>query len=211
MSKARYICLEGTEGVGKTTQTQNLVDYLKSKGFSVLQTKEPGTPLSPLTMKLRGIMLDKQYDDDLSAPARELISQAIRSIHLEKVIKPAFDQYDFIVQDRGILSGYAYGTACGNDFSTIKSLANYVTNNNTDVYDQVLYLKGDVSAGLDKALNSKQEFEQGDAMEARGKSFMQQVSYNMDKMSEEFNTTVIDVNGKGIEDVFQEIVNALGV
>ena len=114
MRKARYLVLEGCEGVGKTTQVELLTRYLQSKNFSVLQTKEPGTPLSPLTMQLRAIMLDKQYDGELTIPARELISQAIRSIHLNSVIIPALDKYDFIVQDRGMLSGLAYGTACGN-------------------------------------------------------------------------------------------------
>src|SRR5271167_1025736 len=123
MKRATYICLEGTEGVGKTTQTQKLVDHLRAKGCKVLQTKEPGTAHAPLTMQLRGIMLDKQYDEQLTAPARELISQAIRSIHLEKVVFPALSEYDFIVQDRGILSGLAYGTACGNDEKTINFLA----------------------------------------------------------------------------------------
>jgi dTMP kinase len=105
MPTAKYICFEGTEGSGKSTQTQKLVDYLRSKGYKVLQTKEPGTPLSPLTMELRKIMLDSQYESQLTMTARELISQAIRSIHLERVVIPALSEYDYIIQDRGILSG----------------------------------------------------------------------------------------------------------
>jgi len=213
MKKAIYICLEGTEGVGKTTQTQNLVNYLKDKGYKVLQTKEPGTPLSPLTMTLRGIMLDNQYDKELTAPARELISQAIRSIHLERVIKPAMNKYDFIIQDRGVLSGYAYGTACGNSFAEIRNLAEYVAGSPCPegLYDKVLYLRGDVSKGLEIAKSSKQEFKQGDAMESRGDSFMHKVSDNMDTMSCNFNTGIVDVDGKGIEEVFSEIRNILEV
>src|ERR1017187_8360897 len=127
--KARYIVFEGTEGVGKSTQTQKLVDYLRAKGYKVLQTKEPGTSHAPLTMLLRSIMLDKQYDEQLTAPARELISQAIRSIHMDKVVVPALLTHDFIVQDRGVLSGLAYGTACGNELDRIISLSEYITEN----------------------------------------------------------------------------------
>lgn len=212
MKRAKYICLEGTEGVGKTTQTQKLVDYLRSKGYSVLQTKEPGTSHSPLTMVLRGIMLDKQYDEQLTAPARELVSQAIRSIHLEKVIVPALSQYDFIVQDRGILSGWAYGSACGNDINWLKDLTTKIipnelrTNNVKMLYDDVIYLKGNIREGLNKALTSKQEFSTGDAMEARGVSFITQVSENMNHMSRGFNTIAIAVDGKDIETVFAEIL-----
>ncbi len=221
MKKARYICLEGTEGVGKTTQTQLLVDTLKSQGYTVLMTKEPGTPLVPLTMLLRGIMLDKQYDEQLTRPAREFISQAIRSIHLEKLIVPNLDQYDFIIQDRGILSGYAYGTGCGNQFGFLQSLSNEVvesanTNNSfpytaSQIYETVIYLRGDSKKGLAKAKAAKQEYAAGDAMEAKGDDFMSQVSFNMDYMSEGFNTVRIDVDGKTIEEVHQEILAGLGL
>jgi dTMP kinase len=212
--RARYICLEGTEGVGKTTQTDNLVQYLQDKGYRVLKTKEPGTPLSPLTMELRKIMLDAQYENQMTTPARELVSQAIRSIHLEKVIKPALDCYDFIVQDRGILSGLAYGTSCGNDSDWLNELAcsvNTINDNYTTLYDTVIYLTGDVSKGLETALNSKQEFEAGDAMEARGNDFLQGVSKNMEMFSKHFNTKTVNVDNKDIQQVFGEILGALNL
>jgi len=212
---ARYICLEGTEGVGKTTQTQKLVDHLRSKGFKVLQTKEPGTAHAPLTMVLRGIMLDKQYDEQLTAPARELISQAIRSIHLEKVISSALDEYDFIVQDRGILSGLAYGEACGNDPEDLHGLLGYITEKTempgyTHLYDDVIYLRGNVSKGLEAAKNAKQEFAAGDAIEAKGVSFMENVNKLMMKHSDYLNgVKYIDVDNKSIEQVFNEILSSL--
>lgn len=222
MGRARYICLEGTEGVGKTTQTDNLVNYLKSKGYKVIQTKEPGTPLSPVTMELRNLMLNNKYDKDVTGVAREYISQAIRAVHLNSVVKPNLNEVDFIVQDRGILSGLAYGTACGNDFDFLESLAEHVTfesfpdllQNEQGIYalyNDVLYLKGNVSDGLDKALNAKQEFEDGDAIESRGVSFLEKVSSNMDEMSVYFNAKTVDVTGKGIEEVFADICNALKV
>lgn len=214
--RARYICIEGTEGVGKTTQTNNLVQYLKDKGYKVLQTNEPGTPLSPLTMELRKIMLDAQYENEITPYARELISQAIRSIHVEKVIMPALEQYDFIVQDRGILSGLSYGEACGNDIDWLANMADEIVYNAfrdsrdyTELYDVVLYLTGDVSKGLAVAKSSKQEFEAGDAMEARGDSFMHQVSANMNEYANWFNTKKICVDGKNIDDVFGEMLGAL--
>lgn len=210
----RYIVFEGTEGVGKTTQTTKLVEHLKSLGYSVLQTKEPGTPLAPLTMKLREIMLSNEYDEQLTIPARELISQAIRSVHLEHVVKPALGNYDFVIQDRGILSGLAYGEACGNDIDFLETLSSRVSETLTDnfyfLYDNTIYLTGDVSKGLEVAKASKQEFEQGDAIEAKGNAFMEQVSRNMTGMSQSFsNVDIINVDGKGIDEVFSEILLVL--
>jgi len=210
--RAKYICLEGTEGVGKTTQTEKLVQYLIDKGYKVLKTKEPGTPLSPLTMQLRGIMLDAQYENEMTVPARELVSQAIRSIHLQNVIKPALEEYDFIIQDRGILSGLAYGTTCGNDIEWLNDLAckvNCINDDYTEMYDKIVYLTGDVSKGLATALDSKQEFEAGDAMEAMGNDFMHKVADNMQEFATHFETDIICVDGKNINEVFKEILISL--
>lgn len=225
MQKAKYICLEGTEGVGKTTQTQKLVDFLKSKGYKVLQTKEPGTPLNELTMTLRGIMLDNQYDKELTTPAREFISQAIRSVHLERVIVPALYEYDFIIQDRGVLSGYAYGVACGNDLAHIMQMteANMTSSkmlqvhgnvddypfNPGNIYDTVIYLKGNSNKGLQRAKAAKQEFAAGDAMEARGNSFIEKTSSLMDEYSSYFHTVTMEVDGKTIDEVHERILKIL--
>jgi dTMP kinase len=214
MNKCTYIVIEGTEGCGKTTQTALLTKTLTEMGYKVLQTKEPGSPLSPITMALRGIMLDQQYDTQLTKTSRELISQAIRSIHLEKVVLPALQEYDFIIQDRGILSGLAYGEACGNDIHDLYSLTKLIAGEIDDIYsiyDHVIYLKGDVTKGLNVAKSSKQEFAAGDAIEAKGLDFMQEVSYNLDRFSNLFNTTNVTVDGKNIEQVQAEILSIIGL
>jgi dTMP kinase len=219
MRSARYICVEGTEGVGKTTQTTKIVEGLRKLGYRVLQTKEPGTPLSPLTMELRNIMLNAKYEPEITQSARELVSQAIRSIHLEKVVAPAFSEYDFIIQDRGILSGLAYGVACGHDIDWLMSLTNIVVKSATPscvcssmhIYDQVILLQGDVKSGLDKAAQAKQEFIEGDVIEMKGLSFMEQVNSNFAEYSVLFKTTSINIDGKSIDEVNADIMHALTV
>lgn len=213
---AKYIVVEGTEGCFKTTNTQALADYLIAQGFKVLVTKEPGTSHIPLTNQLRAFMLDKQYDDVLTRPARELISQAIRSIHLEKLIVPALTQYDYIIQDRGLLSGLAYGMACGNTQREIDNLITYIMPRpfpiDWNIYDNIVFLKGDTEAGLKRALASKQEFETGDAIEAKGISFMREVEYNFYHILEQApNSVVVDVTGKNREEVLSEILKGIGV
>lgn len=217
MKKSKYICLEGTEGVGKTTQTRILAAKLRDMGFKVLQTSEPGSPHSELTMTLRKIMLDNQYDEEMTRPAREFVSQAIRSIHLERVIIPAMFQYDYIIQDRGILSGYSYGEACGNKIDDLRALAmqvvdaadpqrNVFSTVPDQIYDSVIYLTGDVLKKLEVAKGSKQEFATGDAMESKDNSFYQRVAKNMNEYSLRFKTTEISVDGKTIEQVHDEIL-----
>lgn len=217
--KTRYIVLEGTEGIGKTTQTQKLVEYLRSNGYSVLSSKEPGTSHLPLTMRLREIMLSKEFDDQLTVPARELISQAIRSVHLEKLIAPAFGKYDFIIQDRGMLSGLAYGIPCGNDYIDICNMLDWINdsafperNSFYNLYSDTLLLVGDVEKGLKTATTSKQEFAAGDAIEAKGNTFMTQVADTMEKEAKVFSSVhTICVDNKGIEAVFDEIRCSLDI
>lgn len=215
MRKAKYLCLEGTEGSGKTTHTAKLVKHLTEKGFKVLQTKEPGTPLAPLTMELRGVMLDAKYDSQLTIPARELISQAIRSIHIEKVIIPALSEFDYIIQDRGILSGMAYGHTCGNSHWFLSQLAAEVTRPTGipwhELYDKVIYLQNDVSKGLARAIASKQEFAAGDAMEAKGDQFMLKVASDMNEMVQAFPHCIINMEGKTVEENFTEILRNIGL
>jgi dTMP kinase len=215
MRKAKYICFEGTEGSGKTTHTTRLAKYLTDKGFKVLLTKEPGTPLAPLTMELRKIMLDNKYEGEMTVASRELISQAIRSIHIDKIIVPALATHDYIIQDRGLLSGLAYGHACGNSHWFLTQMMSEVTKNadrhGFELYDKVVYLKNNAARGLARAQQAKQEFAGGDAMESRGTSFIEKCAKDMDEMVEAFPHCTIDVEGKPVEDNFAEILRNLGV
>ena len=40
--KGLFITFEGTDGCGKTTQLNMAADFLKSKGYEVVITREPG-------------------------------------------------------------------------------------------------------------------------------------------------------------------------
>jgi len=44
--KGKFVTIEGPDGAGKTTQVRKICEYLKSKGYKVMVTREPGgTPL----------------------------------------------------------------------------------------------------------------------------------------------------------------------
>lgn len=215
MKKAKYIVIEGTEGVGKTTQVKRIIEHYSSLGNKVFETKEPGSHHNELTMELRKIMLDASFD--LPRPARELISQAIRSIHIEKVIRPALLSNDIIIQDRGILSALAYGEACNNDLNLLRMLSayscgldhNYGLNG---IYDKVIVLEGNAKNGLERAKSAKQEFQNGDAMEMKGHSFMEIVKTNFRTFSHYLgNVVFISVDGKSKEEVSKEIITQIEI
>jgi thymidylate kinase len=129
------------------------------------------------------------------------------------VVMPALQEYDYIIQDRGILTGLAYGEACGNDYWFLTDLAKKVTEplgcSPLQVYNKIIYLRSDPVACLARAKAIKQEFTAGDAMEAKGNVFMAQVAKNMDTMVKLFPHSTIDVGNKTIIEVSQEILSNL--
>lgn len=217
--RAIYIVIEGIDGVGKTTQCAKLAEYLRTKNYKVLETKEPGTIHLPLTMSLRSIMLDNQYESELTSTAREYISQAIRSIHLEKLIKNALNSYDYIIQDRGLLSGLSYGVACGNAASDLLQLMQLSCKPlgiaPEDLYTHTIVLKLEVGAAMKKVSNRQlvnEEFKTGDAIEARGVSFMKEVQKNMAIFSSYFHAHVVEIKPEeSIQVVFAKIQSALNL
>lgn len=213
-TKARYIVVEGIDGIGKTTQCAKLAKYLRDQGFRVLETREPGTKHLELTMTLRSLMLDKQYDEHMTPIAREYISRAIRSIHLDKLIKDALQSYDFIIQDRGLLSGLAYGIACGNALGDVLEMMRITCTNVGDsyeLYSNLIILQADVAYTIKRLANKPDEFKSGDVIEQHGLQFMQQVNRNMLKYGNLWaSKTVVDVDANdSIDDVFNKIVAVL--
>jgi len=210
---ARYLVFSGGEGTGKTTQCRLLAEHLRFRGYRVLESKEPGHSSQPLTMTLRDLMLNQEHDASLTPLARELISQTIRSIHYEKRIKPALETHDFIIQDRGVLDGLAYGWACGNDPQWLLDMAKRVCNVDTlyNVYSDVVVLRGSVSTGLDRALSSKKEFAAGDAIETKGPEFLCRVEECMRYSAVYFPVRYVDVDGRDIVQVHEDILRVLNL
>ena len=83
---ARFITIEGTEGVGKSTLIEALRAHLDEHGIDPVLTREPGgTPIGEAT---RHILLDTGHDD--MAPDTELLLMfAARAQHAAAVIRPA--------------------------------------------------------------------------------------------------------------------------
>ncbi|MFL6783315.1 MAG: dTMP kinase, partial [Sphingomicrobium sp.] len=60
MSRGRFISLEGGEGVGKSTQREELAAALRARGLEVVETREPGG--SEGAEKIRDLLLDPRED-----------------------------------------------------------------------------------------------------------------------------------------------------
>lgn len=107
---AKFITLEGGEGVGKSTQLQALADALRARGHTVVTTREPGG--SPGAEAIRALLMEGEADR-WSARSEALLFAAARADHVEKTIRPALARGDWVLCDRFIDSTRAYQGGAG--------------------------------------------------------------------------------------------------
>jgi len=102
------ITFEGIEGVGKTTQLQRLVTWLKERGVPVLLTREPGG--TAFGQQLRSIILDPSTHFH-SKYSEIMLFMADRLEHVDGVMIPAIRDGKVVLCDRFIDSTVAYQVA----------------------------------------------------------------------------------------------------
>jgi dTMP kinase len=101
------IVFEGGEGAGKSTQAIRLAQYLRDKGLTVLETREPGG--TPLAEDIRNVFKGIPKSGDIPTPRTELLLvMAARAQHVEKIVKPALADGQWIICDRFLDSSYIY-------------------------------------------------------------------------------------------------------
>jgi dTMP kinase len=107
---ARFITLEGGEGVGKSTQLKRLAAVLRERGLEVVETREPGG--SAGAEAIRKLLLEGE-GDRWNAEAEALLFAAARADHVAKTIKPALERGAWVLCDRFLDSSIAYQGAAG--------------------------------------------------------------------------------------------------
>lgn len=106
MSGAKFITVEGIEGVGKSTQCTLLADALRRDFDCEIElTREPGG--TALGESIRVILLDPNLPP-MDGTAELLLMFAARAEHLTRVIKPALAMGRWVICDRFTDATYAY-------------------------------------------------------------------------------------------------------
>lgn len=145
--RGKFLTLEGTEGVGKTTNRTFIEDYLRERNIPLLVTREPGG--TPLAEELREMLL-KNRDETVDPTAELLMVFAARAQHLNQVILPALEQGTWVLCDRFTDATFAYqGFGRGLPTDVIASLETLVQKEVRP--DLTLILDIDVETGLKRA------------------------------------------------------------
>jgi dTMP kinase len=102
VTRGKFITLEGVDGAGKSTHVAWLVETLRARGRTLIQTREPGG--TPLGEKLRALLLV----DSMHLETEALLMFAARREHIAQVIEPALSRGDWVVCDRFTDASFAY-------------------------------------------------------------------------------------------------------
>ncbi|MDX1320834.1 MAG: dTMP kinase, partial [Oceanospirillum sp.] len=124
LRKGCFITLEGSEGVGKSTNLAFIQQWLEEQGHQPLMTREPGG--TPMAEEMRELLLS-QREETVSEKAELLLMFAARAQHLDQKILPELERGGCVVSDRFTDATYAYqGYARGLNLDWIAQLEQLV-------------------------------------------------------------------------------------
>jgi dTMP kinase len=103
--RGKFITFEGLDGVGKSTQLENLATHLRERGIEVVTTREPGG--TALGEKLRSVLLSSRTSG-LSPLAELALMFADRAQHIDEQIVPGLERGQWVLCDRFTDSSEAY-------------------------------------------------------------------------------------------------------
>ena len=117
-----FITFEGGDGAGKTTQLQLLAAALSKRGYTVVQTREPGGTM--LGTQIRELLL---HGGAVSPRAEALLYAADRAQHVASVIRPGLEAGAVVLSDRYIDSSLAYQGGARELGAGIRAMSEWAT------------------------------------------------------------------------------------
>ena len=145
----KFITIEGSEGVGKSTNIEFISNYLKSKDITTIETREPGG--TKTAEEIRRVLLNTE-GETVPEIAELLLFFAARSFHVENLIKPAINQGHYVICDRFSDATIAYqGYGRGFDVKDINIIAAWVQKKLQP--DLTILLDAPAEIGMQRAKN----------------------------------------------------------
>jgi dTMP kinase len=128
--KGAFICIEGLDASGKTTQARRLVRELRRRGFKAVYTTEPSP--GEIGKFIRTYILQRKRRVPIAVEA--LLFAVDRVDHLERRVKPALEEGKIVVSDRYVYSSLAYQGAAGLDLNWIEEINRSVVTPDLAIY-----------------------------------------------------------------------------
>jgi len=125
-----FICIEGLDASGKTTQSKLFVKNLRKRGFNAVYTTEPSKGQVGRLIR-RHVLYGKNRS---SAVLEALLFAADRISHIESEVKPLLDEGKIVVSDRYLYSSLAYQGAAGLELKWIEEINRWAKKPDLAIY-----------------------------------------------------------------------------
>lgn len=200
MKKGFLITFEGGDGCGKSTQLKLFVDYLKSKNYDFIVSREPGG--TELGEDVRKILLNSKYN--ISSTTEFLLFSASRATIVEQVIKPALESGKIVVLDRYYDSSYTYQGYAGNlPIDSVKTITEFAIKGTKP--DLTFLLDLSYEDGM-KRKSKDEKLAELDRMELKGKEYHDKVRQGYLKIAHDNPERVVVIDSsKSKEEIFENI------
>tara|TARA_R110001583_G_scaffold60591_2_gene179861 strand:- start:562 stop:1218 length:657 start_codon:yes stop_codon:yes gene_type:complete len=122
--KGRFITVEGTEGVGKSTNMNFIRELLDTANIPHIVSREPGG--TPLAEEIRNVLVVPR-EEKMCELSELLLVFAARAQHINQLIRPALERGEWVLCDRFTDATFAYqGAGRGLSTAVISSLQDMV-------------------------------------------------------------------------------------
>jgi dTMP kinase len=204
MAKGLFITFEGTEGSGKSTQVELLVNRLRALGHPVRTMREPGG--TPIGEEIRHTLKHSRANDAMTNEGELLLMNACRAQLVREVIRPALAAGEIVVSDRYYDSSTAYqGYGRQIDLEKVKTVIELAVGDTRP--DLTLFLHVPPEVSLER-LRSRQEnlpFVR-DRIEEADRKFFDRVAHGFDAIAAGEPRRIKTINGaQPVEAVAAEI------
>lgn len=202
---ARFITLEGGEGVGKSTQALALAEALRARRIEALITREPGG--SPGAEAIRQLLL--QGEIDRWTPETEaLLFAAARADHVARTIRPALDAGKWVICDRFLDSSLAYQGVVGHvGIDAVKRL--HDIGSRGLLPDRTLWLRMENREAGERA--RLRDLDNADRFGARNSSYHDRIGFAFEAVAAQYPDRIRAIDGSGSpEEVTARLLDAIG-
>ncbi len=200
MAQGYFFSVEGCEGAGKSSQIIRLSQYLMSRGYEVITTREPGG--IAIAEQIRSVILDRK-NTEMDGRTEALLYAAARRQHYVEKIAPSIEEGHIIICDRFIDSSLAYqGYARGLGVDEVLLINEFAINK---VFpDLTIYLDVDPELGLSRI--HEHEDREINRLDLESLAFHQKVREGYLQLVERFPNRIVMVNANDdMDEVFSKV------
>jgi dTMP kinase len=202
----KLIAIEGTDGVGRSTQTQLLREWLEVKGYGVIETGWTRSTLMQPTIEIA------KSSNTLNKLTFVLLYATDFADRLEKEIIPALKAGFVVLSDRYIFTALARAGVRGVDRQWLRNLYGFAI-----APHLVFYLNIDVKTLIGRVLESRgmdywesgMDLKHGDDIYDSFRTYQNRLLREYASMADEFSFRVVDAR-RSIDRIQDELRKQVG-